>query len=65
MCISTVSLMELIYGAEKSTQPDRNLRDVEAFALATENSPLRSQSGHAHRKHTGYAGQSRHAHRAI
>ena len=32
MCISTVSLMELIYGAEKSTQPDRNLRDVEAFA---------------------------------
>ena len=32
MCISTVSLMELIYGAEKSTQPDRNLRDIEAFA---------------------------------
>ena len=31
MCISTVSLMELIYGAEKSAQPDRNLRDVEAF----------------------------------
>ena len=32
MCILTVSLMELIYGAEKSTQPDRNLRDIEAFA---------------------------------
>lgn len=32
MCISTVSLMELIYGAEKSERPDRNLRDVEAFA---------------------------------
>ena len=32
MCISTVSLMELIYGAEKSTQPDRNLRDIEGFA---------------------------------
>ena len=32
MCISTVSLMELIYGAEKSAQPDRNLRDVEACA---------------------------------
>ena len=31
MCISTVSLMELIYGAEKSTQADRNLRDIEAF----------------------------------
>ena len=32
MCISTVTLMELIYGAEKSTQPDRNLQDIEAFA---------------------------------
>ena len=33
MCLSTIiSLMELIYGAEKSTQPDRNLRDIEAFA---------------------------------
>ena len=32
MCISTVSLMELIYGTEMSTQPDRNLRDIEAFA---------------------------------
>ena len=32
MCISTISLMELFYGAEKSTQPDRNLRDIEAFA---------------------------------
>ena len=32
MCISTVSLMELIYGAEKSERPGRNLRDVEAFA---------------------------------
>ena len=32
MCLSAVSLMELIYGAGKSTQPDRNLRDIEAFA---------------------------------
>ena len=32
MCISTVTFMELIYGAEKSAQPDRNLRDVEGFA---------------------------------
>ena len=32
MCISTVTLMELIYGAEKSSQPERNLRDVEGFA---------------------------------
>ena len=32
MCMSTVTLMELVYGAEKSAQADRNLRDVEAFA---------------------------------
>ena len=32
MFILTVSLMELTYGAEKSAQPDRNLRDIEAFA---------------------------------
>ena len=32
MCISTVSLMELVNGAENSEQPDRNLRDIEAFA---------------------------------
>ena len=32
MCISTVTPMEFIYGAEKSTQPERNLRDIEGFA---------------------------------
>ena len=32
MCLSAVSLMDLIHGAEKSTQPERNLRDIEAFA---------------------------------
>lgn len=32
MCISTVSLMELIYGAEKSASPERNLAVVEGFA---------------------------------
>lgn len=32
ICVSTVTLMELIYGAERSTQPHRNLRDVEAFS---------------------------------
>ena len=32
MCISTVTLMELIYGAEKSAQPERNLLDIEGFA---------------------------------
>lgn len=32
MCISTVTLMELIYGAEKSMAPGRNLQDIEGFA---------------------------------
>lgn len=32
MCISTITLMELIYGAEKSAAPEKNLAVVEAFA---------------------------------
>ena len=32
LCISTVTLMELIYGAEKSAFPQKNLRIVEGFA---------------------------------
>ena len=32
MCISAVSLMELIYGAEKSASPESNLAVVEGFA---------------------------------
>lgn len=32
MCISTITLMELVYGAEKSAAPGRNIRDVEGFA---------------------------------
>jgi len=36
MCISTVTLMELIYGAEKSTCPERNLADIEGFAARLE-----------------------------
>ncbi|MBE7927351.1 type II toxin-antitoxin system tRNA(fMet)-specific endonuclease VapC [Pseudomonas saudiphocaensis] len=31
MCISTVTMMELIYGAEKSSSPERNLVVVEGF----------------------------------
>lgn len=31
LCISTVTLMELIYGAEKSRAPERNLAIVEGF----------------------------------
>lgn len=32
LALSSVSLMELFYGAEKSAQPERNWRDVEGFA---------------------------------
>lgn len=36
MCISTVTLMELIYGAEKSSDPARNLFSIEGFAARLE-----------------------------
>jgi len=36
LCISTVTFGELIYGAEKSQQKERNLRDVEGFAARLE-----------------------------
>ena len=36
LCISSVSLMELIYGAEKSAIPERNLAVVEGFAARLE-----------------------------
>jgi len=31
LCLSCVTVMELMYGAEKSAQPERNLRDIEGF----------------------------------
>jgi tRNA(fMet)-specific endonuclease VapC len=36
MALSTVVLMELIFGAEKSSQPERNLADVESFVARLE-----------------------------
>ena len=36
MCVSAVTLMELIFGAEKSSNPERNLADVEGFAARLE-----------------------------
>lgn len=36
LCISTITLMELIYGAEKSAAPERNLEVVEGFAARLE-----------------------------
>lgn len=32
LCISTVTLMELFYGAEKSNDPAQNTRNIENFA---------------------------------
>ena len=36
MAISSITLMELLYGAEKSTNPERNLKVVESFASRLE-----------------------------
>jgi tRNA(fMet)-specific endonuclease VapC len=36
LCISTVTLMELIYGAEKSAAPEKNLSVIEGFAARLE-----------------------------
>ncbi|HDS1818256.1 TPA: tRNA(fMet)-specific endonuclease VapC [Pseudomonas putida] len=36
LAISTITLMELIYGAEKSDYPERNLSVVEGFAARLE-----------------------------
>jgi len=32
LCISSVTLMELLYGAEKSSDPARNISNIETFA---------------------------------
>ncbi|GKW50466.1 type II toxin-antitoxin system tRNA(fMet)-specific endonuclease VapC [Halomonas sp. NCCP-2165] len=36
LAISTITLMELVYGAEKSSAPERNLAVVEGFAARLE-----------------------------
>ncbi|MGK9176017.1 tRNA(fMet)-specific endonuclease VapC [Yokenella regensburgei] len=36
MCISSITMMELIYGAEKSVIPEKNLRVVEGFVARLE-----------------------------
>ncbi|OWV99857.1 tRNA(fMet)-specific endonuclease VapC [Rhizobium sp. R693] len=36
LCISSISLMELIYGAERSAMPERNLSVVEGFSARLE-----------------------------
>ncbi len=36
MCISSITLAELLHGAEKSSKPEHNLRQVEDFASRLE-----------------------------
>ena len=40
MCISSVTWGELVYGAERSSQPERNLSDIEGFAARLETMPF-------------------------
>jgi tRNA(fMet)-specific endonuclease VapC len=49
MAISAVTLMELIYGAEKSQAPERNLAEIEGFAARLELLEYGSEAA----KHTG------------
>lgn len=40
ICISSVSLMELVFGAEKSSSVERNLRDIEGLVARMEVLPF-------------------------
>ncbi|MBL1278025.1 MAG: tRNA(fMet)-specific endonuclease VapC [Ectothiorhodospiraceae bacterium] len=40
MCISTITKGELVYGAEKSSQPERNLADIEGLIARLEIVPF-------------------------
>lgn len=44
MCISAVTWGELIYGAERSSQPARNLVDIEAMGARLEILPFTDQA---------------------
>ena len=40
MCISSITWGELVYGAERSSQPARNLADIEGLAARLETAPF-------------------------
>ena len=40
MCISSITYMELVYGAERSSNPDRNLPSLEGFVARMDVLPL-------------------------
>lgn len=43
MCISTITLGELIYGAEKSAQPEKNLEVIESMVARLDVLPFANQ----------------------
>lgn len=47
MCISSITYMELVFGAERSQSPERNLSSVEGFVARVEVLPL-DESAAAH-----------------
>ena len=48
MCISSITYMELFYGAERFSNPERNLRSLERFVARMDVLPLGdSAAGHA------------------
>ncbi len=49
MCISSITLMELIYGAEASAAVARNLRDIEGFVARLDVLPYDNEAA----THTG------------
>ncbi|WP_137804041.1 tRNA(fMet)-specific endonuclease VapC [Pseudomonas sp. G(2018)] len=44
LCISAVTLMELIYGAEKSATPEKNLAVIEGFVARLEVLPFDNEA---------------------
>lgn len=50
MAMSSVSWMELVYGAEKSAAPERNLRDIEGLAARMDVLPFDAMAA-AHAGH--------------
>jgi len=44
MCISSITLGELVYGAEKSTETEQNLADIESMISRLEVKPFDTQA---------------------
>lgn len=40
LCISSITYMELVFGAERSSNPERNMRSLEGFVARMEVLPL-------------------------